>query len=413
MLFTRNHISDKDGNLKQRPVYAVDDLFILIEAMLTFPLLVMARDPECAIMYGLETIRGAMHYIDQLARSFTSFFTIDWSQYDQHLPRCITDSYYDDFLPRLIVISHGYQPTYEYPTYPDLNEHDMYDKMNNLISFLHLWYNNMTFVTADGYGYRRKHAGVPSGMYNTQYLDSFGNIFLIVDGLIEFGCSDQEIDDILLFVMGDDNSAMTNWLLSRLQLFLSFLEKYAFERYNMILSKSKSVITALRNRIEMLSYQCNFGRPLRPIGKLVAQLCYPERGLFYKYMSYRAIGVAYAAAGVDHTFHQFCRDIYLMFLPFAADQSEFTFTRASSHLPGYLKAFDDVTAIINFSKFPTIWDVRHVYDHYHGPLTYAPKWNFAHFINAPHIIPPSAKTMYEYRLEHNLTHSDTPMLPIG
>ncbi|UWK02076.1 RNA-dependent RNA polymerase [Fusarium poae fusarivirus 2] len=36
MLFTRNHISDRDGILKQRPVYAVDDLFLTIESMLTF-----------------------------------------------------------------------------------------------------------------------------------------------------------------------------------------------------------------------------------------------------------------------------------------------------------------------------------------------------------------------------------------
>ncbi|BBG56942.1 RNA-dependent RNA polymerase [Grifola frondosa partitivirus 1] len=413
MLFTRNHISDKDGILKQRPVYAVDDSFILIEAMLTFPLLVMARDSTCCIMYGLETIRGGMCYIDRIARSYNSYFSIDWSQYDQRLPRCITDIYYTDFLESLIVINHGYQPAYEYPTYPDLTEDDMFNKMNNLLQFLHLWYNNMTFVTADGYDYRRTCAGVPSGLYNTQYLDSFGNIFLMIDGLIEYGCTDEEIDMILLFVMGDDNSGMTGWLLSKLEAFIIFFEDYSLLRYNMVLSKTKSVITAIRGKIEMLSYQCNYGRPLRPIGKLVAQLCYPERGLFYKFMSYRAIGVAYAAAGIDPTFHKFCQDIYTIFLPFAAEQSTFNFNRASSHLPGYLKAFDEITTIIDFTKFPTIFEVRRVYDHYHGPLTYAPKWNFAHFINAPNVIPPSAKTMSQYRKEHKIPRSEVPSLPIG
>jgi len=79
LLFTRNHISQRDGTLKVRPVYAVDDLFIIIELMLTFPLLVQARKPSCCIMYGLETIRGSNHYLDALARSFSTFFTIDWS----------------------------------------------------------------------------------------------------------------------------------------------------------------------------------------------------------------------------------------------------------------------------------------------------------------------------------------------
>nr|BAT24484.1 defective RNA dependent RNA polymerase [Rosellinia necatrix partitivirus 6] len=91
LLFTRNHISNRDGTLKVRPVYAVDDIFIIIEAMLTFPALVQARKPDCCIMYGLETIRGANHKLDSLAQSFSTYFTIDWSGYDQRLPRAITD----------------------------------------------------------------------------------------------------------------------------------------------------------------------------------------------------------------------------------------------------------------------------------------------------------------------------------
>jgi hypothetical protein len=413
MLFTRNHISERDGILKQRPVYAVDDLFILIEAMLTFPLLVMARKPECAIMYGLETIRGAMTLIDRVAQGYQSYFTIDWSQYDQRLPRVITDLYFSEFLERLIVISHGYQPTYEYPAYPDLTEDNMFNRMDNLLSFLRLWYNNMTFVTADGYGYRRSCAGVPSGLYNTQYLDSFGNLFLIVDGLIEFGCSDTTIDNILLFVMGDDNSAMTTWTVQELSRFLDFFEEYALSRYNMVLSKTKSIITSIRGKIEMLGYQCNYGIPLRPIGKLVAQLCYPERGTVYKYMSYRAIGIAFAAAGVDTTFHAFCYDIYTMFRPFAVEPTHVNILRAGSHLPGYLKAFDEIATIVDFTKFPSIWEVRGVYDHYHGSLTYAPKWNFSHFVNAPNIVPPSAKTMAEYRKEHSIKIDPIIILPVG
>lgn len=413
MLFTRNHISDRDGKLKQRPVYAVDDLFILIEAMLTFPLLVMARSHECSIMYGLETIRGGMAFIDQLARNYNSYFTIDWSEYDQRLPRPITDLYYTKFLRKLIVISHGYQPTYEYPDYPGLDEDKMYTRMDNLLKFLHLWYNNMSFVTADGFGYRRMHAGVPSGQFNTQYLDSFGNLFLIIDGLIEYGeFTDAEIESIKLFVMGDDNSGFTPFTLLRITRFFDWFEDYALKRWNMVLSKTKSVITEWRNKIEMLGYQCNFGRPLRPIGKLVAQLCYPERAMRYKYMSYRAIGIAFAAAGVDNTFHDFCRDIYHLFLPYADPISEVTLKRASAHLPGYLKAFDEITDIISYQKFPTIFEVRRVYQNYHGPLHFSPKWNYAHFINSPNIIPPSAKTMNDYEIEKNIQILNPPILPV-
>jgi hypothetical protein len=149
IMFTRNHISDRDKVLKQRPVYAVDELFLNVEVMLTFPLLTMARKMECCIMYGLETIRGGNQYLDYTARFFKSFFTIDWSHFDQSVPRPITDLYFTDFLPSLIVINHGYQPTYEYPLYPDLTPDKMFTRVNNLLHFLHTWYNNMVFVTAD------------------------------------------------------------------------------------------------------------------------------------------------------------------------------------------------------------------------------------------------------------------------
>lgn len=72
IMFTQNHISKRRGALKQRPVYAVDELFLTIESMLTFPLNVQARSHQCCIMYGLETIRGANHYLDQVAQLYSS-----------------------------------------------------------------------------------------------------------------------------------------------------------------------------------------------------------------------------------------------------------------------------------------------------------------------------------------------------
>nr|QLC36827.1 RNA-dependent RNA polymerase [Sarcosphaera coronaria partitivirus] len=411
LLFTRNHISDREKTLKVRPVYAVDEIFLLIELMLFFPLTVQARKPSCSIMYGLETMRGANHHLDNLARSYSSYFTIDWSGYDQSLPRIITDIFFTDFIRRLIVISHGYAPTYEYPDYPDLTPEKMYSRMDNLLHFLHLFYNNMTYLSADGYAYRRSFAGVPSGLYLTQYLDSFGNLFLIIDGMIEFGFTDTEIRSILLFVLGDDNSGFTNWPFPRLHAFISFLETYAKSRYNMTLSKTKSVITTLRSKIETLSYQCNFGNPRRPIDKMVAQLCYPEHGLKEKTQAFRAIGLAFASAGQCQKFHSFCFAVYKTFLPYAQFDEQ-TIENAKRWLPGPLYAtMDAVDLEISLLRFPTLGEIRKHFSTYQGPLSYAPKWNFAHFINAPDVILPSAITMHEFELMHNLTVRQAPSLP--
>jgi hypothetical protein len=408
ILFTRNHISQRTGTLKVRPVYAVDELFLFMESMLTFPLMVQCRKPNCCIMYGLETIRGSNCYLDQLAQMYKTFFTIDWSGFDQRLPRVITDLYYDEFLPSLIIINHGYAPTYDYPEYPDLDEHKMYSRIDNLLYFLHLWYNNMTFLLADGHAFRRLFAGVPSGLFNTQILDSFGNLYIIIDALIEFGATDEEIKDILLFIMGDDNSGFTHWTLSRLDSFIAFLEKYAFDRYNMVLSKTKSVITDYRGHIETLGYQANFGNPIRPLGKLVAQLCYPEHELKPQFMSARAIGIAYAAAGMDAEFHKFCKDVYHTFLPYAHPITPDTLHKVTNYLPYLFTQIDDFHLKLN--EFPSLWDVRYVYSYYHGPLSYAPKWNYAHFINSPDYVPPHSKTMEMYRHEHKLAPRIIPDL---
>nr|QLC36823.1 RNA-dependent RNA polymerase [Sarcosphaera coronaria partitivirus] len=402
MLFTRNHISDKTGTLKVRPVYAVDDLFLIIETMLTFPFLVQCRKPECAIMHGLETLRGSNVFLDKIAQlgRFTSFFTIDWSGYDQRLPRFITDSFFI-WLETLIVISHGYAPTDEYHTYPDLSPDIFFRYMSNLLYFLNVWYNNMTFITADGYAYRRLFCGVPSGLLNTQTLDSFGNIYLLIDGLIQFGCTDQEITEILLFIMGDDNSAFTTWQLTRLEAFVIFFERYANSRWHMVLSKAKSIITSRRDKIQTLSYTCNFGRPTRPIGKLVAQLCYPEHGVQDKFMSMRAIGLAYASCAQDVTFHSFCRDVYYSYLPYA-EITDDAIQKAKRWLPGPLYALDQLDSSL-FLKFPSLQDVISQINHYHGPLSYAPKWNYAHFLLSPDVTPPDSETIAEYRLRNGIS----------
>jgi hypothetical protein len=407
LLFTRNHISSRDSQLKVRPVYAVDDIFIIIELMLTFPLVVQARKPSCCIMYGLETIRGSNHFIDALACSYNTYFTVDWTRYDQTLPRVITDIFYTDYLRRLIVISHGYHPTYDYPTYPDLDEHKLYSRMSNLLHFLHLWYNNMTYVTADGYAYRRTTCGIPSGLYNTQYLGSFGNLFLMIHAMIQFRFSDSEINEIIIFILGDDNTCFLTMDISRVHKFIKFLEEFALYRYNMVLSYSKSILTTLRSKIETLGYQCNFGQPKRDIGKLVAQLCYPERSLRPHTMSVRAIGIAYASAGYDPTFHSFCQDVYNLFrLEYRPDPSttnwliQHVFQNLESGLP------ELETPMV--PPFPSMYDIQLCYSQYKGPLSFAPKWNYAHFINDPDKIPTQSKTMHQYEIENSILIEAAP-----
>nr|QOX06026.1 RNA-dependent RNA polymerase [Lentinula edodes partitivirus 2] len=410
MLFTRNHISDRDGFLKQRPVYAMDTLFLHLECMLTFPLHIMARSMKSSLMYSIETIRGGCHYMDRVAQDYRSYLCIDWSSFDQRMPWIIVDSFFTVFLPMLLIISHGYQPTHEYPTYPDLTPDMLFSRLFNILCFLRTWYFNCVFVTADGFAYIRLFAGIASGMLNTQYLDSYCNLFLIIHALFHFGCSRDEILSFCFFVMGDDNVVLSRWTISRLTAFLVFFEDHALTRFGMVLSKTKSIITTMRIRIEMLGYRCNGGHPDRPLAKLVAQLCYPEHGPIDKYMSSRAVGMAWASAGMDHIFYQFCRDMYFLFLDSAEHPDQHAIASISKHLPGIFKVLDDIEEFVSPDRFPDLNEIRDRFSHWQGELDPNKKWSPAHFTDPPFVDLPNRQTMMDYMLANNIQFPDVERL---
>lgn len=121
LMFTHNHVSKRNDILKQRPVYAVDELFLTMECMLTFPLHLQARQMSSCIMYSLETMRGGNIHLDSVAQRYQSYFTADWSSFDQTIPFKLVQTFWFSYLPSLLVVSHGYYSTYEYPNHPNVN----------------------------------------------------------------------------------------------------------------------------------------------------------------------------------------------------------------------------------------------------------------------------------------------------
>ena len=410
MLFTRNHISQRDGSLKQRPVYAMDTLFLHLECMITYPLHMMARSIKSSLMYSLETLRGGCAYMDYVSKHYSSYLCLDWSAFDQRMPWTIVDTFWTRFLPSLLVINHGYVPTYEYPSYPGMTESHMFNRLYNIISFIRTWYYNCVFVTADGYSYVRQYCGIASGMLNTQYLDSYCNLFLMIHGLLHFGCTHDEILSLTIFVMGDDNVLLSPWTLERLHEFMIFFENHALTRFGMVLSTTKSIYTKLRDKIEMLGYTCNYGRPLRSIPKLVAQLCYPEHGPIDKYMSARAVGIAWASAGQDPIFFEFCRDVYNTFLPYSVTTTQADIHTILKHLPGIFKLLDEPFNYVNPERFPSIDEVRKAYSVWQGELSIDHKWSKAHFIYEPEFKLDDALTMLDYMTENGHVFLDVERL---
>jgi len=398
-LFIRTQISKRDPSepKKIRPVYAVDDRFLHIEKTLTTPLLAQLRNPECCVAHGLETFRGAMTFLDQQAHNYKSFISLDWSQYDQRLPYYVIVAYYLDFLASLIIVSHGYMPTRSYPdTKSDI--HSFAARQYNVLLYLLVWYLSMTYLSFDGFAYVRRHGGVPSGLLNTQSLDSFGNMYIIADCLLEFGFTIEECIEIIFHVLGDDNLLFLRANLERVTKFMVFLESYARERHGMVLSILKSVYSNLRSKITFLGYENNYGYATRPIGKLVAQLAFPERPVpsHREWIhAARALGLAYASCGQDPVFHLLCKLVYDKFRPTSPVPSHHiqkVFKKWKYQLPD----FDIEDVVYTFPDFPSCPSVRKETYGYHGPFSENDKWNFNVFDVPPSDNLPEYVTLKDY-----------------
>nr|ATQ64297.1 RNA-dependent RNA polymerase [Sodiomyces alkalinus partitivirus 1] len=378
-LFIRTQISKRNHTdpKKIRPVYAVDDRFLHIEKTLTGPLLAQLRNPDCCVAHGLETFRGSMTLLDQIALLYKCYISLDWSQYDQRLPYYVIVAYYLDFLASLIIVSHGYMPTRSYPdTSSDIPS--FANRQFNVLIYLLVWYLSMTFLSFDGFAYIRRHGGVPSGLLNTQSLDSFGNMYIITDCLLEFGFTEQECLEMLFAVLGDDNLIFLQQYLERVTAFMAFLDQYSKTRHGMVLSILKSMFSNLRSKITFLGYENNYGYPSRPIGKLVAQLAFPERPVPEKrewIHAARALGLAYASCGQDPVFHLLCKMVYDKFRPAIAVPSHHImkiFKKWKFQLPDF--DIEDVT--YTFPDFPTVHKIRHDVYGYKGFFSETDKWNF-------------------------------------
>nr|QKR71507.1 RNA-dependent RNA polymerase [Rhizoctonia solani partitivirus 9] len=420
-LFIRTQISKRDPSepKKIRPVYSVCLLFILFEIMLTYPLLAQLRNPECCVLHGLETFRGSMNVIDSVAMAFTSYVSLDWSQFDQRLPIYVIITYYTRFLPRRIVINKGYTPSHSYPDTRFSNMDTFAIKIFNLLQFLLLWYLNMVFISYDGYAYVRLNGGVPSGLLNTQSLDSFGNLYIIIDSMLEFGFTKSEILDMIFFIMGDDNIFFARMEFNRICDFMKFLDSYAKTRHGMVLSILKSTFTRLRSKIEVLGYTNNFGKPTRPIGKLVAQLAFPERPVPEDKQwlhAARALGLAYASCAQNATFHSLCYEVYKKFKPSEPVPSA-QIKRVFKYTVSELFEFELDTEMFTFPDFPSLYDISNMLNHYHGFFSEEDKWQRNIFADAPHVSTDNAVTLeqwlashpsYQFKTDHVMQGSTAP-----
>lgn len=294
---------------KLRTIFGVPKPVIFAEAMFHWPLFshyfTTGKSP---LLWNYETLNGGMARLTAEWHSFfhayQPIFSLDWSEFDMHV-------YFDMWSDcRQAVKSYFcfcgcYCPTTFYP-YARTSPR----RLNNLWNWIEHAYFNMPFVSPLGNVFTRKFAGMPSGIFCTQFWDSFYNSVMVVTVLLALG---EEISPNHFFkCMGDDvlfgllqNLPVSQWA--------DFLDRFAIEakrRFNSKVSAHKSHVSQTIQNAQILGYFNWNGWPVRSEKELLAALLNPKSLRDEpSHLMARSIGIYFASAG-NPKLRPICKHIY-------------------------------------------------------------------------------------------------------
>jgi hypothetical protein len=295
---------------KVRTVWGIPKYFIFVEAMFFWPLFSHFFSVlQTPILWNYESLNGGWHrlnaeYAIKFKTGIHPVINTDWSEFDMRV-------YFSVWLDILNEVKSyfcfcgSYCPTRTYP-HPTTNP----TRLHRLWTWMCNGYFNMLCVSPLGRVFRRLWAGMPSGIFCTQFFDSIYNGLMIITCLHALGIDIP--DDFFLKLMGDDALFTLITLLptDSLTEFLVKLSTEAQRRFGSKLSAEKCKTSPSIQGAWVLGYQNRNGYPTRPEEELLARLLYPKstRDMPDLLMA-RCIGIAHASAGNTHII-EICRYIF-------------------------------------------------------------------------------------------------------
>jgi hypothetical protein len=314
LLHTKTAIVKIDEEDKMRTIWGCSKVWIIAEAMLYWEYIAWVKlNPGITpMLWGYETFTGGwMRLNAALACSLhkKSFLTLDWKRFDKRA--------YFQLINRIMQIvrtfldfDNGYVPNINYPdTSKDWDSHKA-----ARIDRLWQWTLENLFtapiVLPDGRMYKRRFAGIPSGLFITQLLDSWYNYTMLATLL-----SAMELDPrtCIIKVQGDDSIVRLGIFLPRSDHdeFLAKLQKLADHYFKAVISMQKSEMKNQLNGVEVLSYRHHHGMPFRDEISMLAQFYHTKaRNPKPEITMAQAIGFAYASCGNHWRVLAVLRDVY-------------------------------------------------------------------------------------------------------
>lgn len=303
----RSHLVKADDPDKIRMVFGVPKLLLMVECMFLWPLINDLLNRDSPMLWKYETLKGgwyAMHnWISVQMPIAGTYLALDWKQFDKRAQFEVIDDIHEMFRSYM-TFENGYIPTHEYPeswTEPDRLE-SLWNWMCNAIK-------HTPDVLPNGDMYQRQHAGIASGFFQTQLLDSAYNCVILLTTLSKLGIN---ITKLRIKVQGDDSIISILEVIPEI-LQPKFLEMFAItaeDYFGAILNTKKSQISSNLQGLPLLGFTNLSGFPTRPMHELLANLLYPERRSDENQLMARCVGIAFANCGYHTQVYKICENIF-------------------------------------------------------------------------------------------------------
>lgn len=379
LLHTKTAIIKKDDPNKMRTIWGVSKPWIIADTILWWQYIAWVKlNPGITpMLWGYETFTGGWFRLNnELFTSFVrkSFLTIDFSRFDKRA--------YFSLIKRIMMktreyldFTRGYAPTKDYPSYPDW-DHNKAIRMERLFMWTLENIFNAPIVLPTGEMYVRRHAGIPSGLFITQLLDSWYNYTMLATLL---SAIDLDPKHCIIKVQGDDSIVRLGVLIpaNEHELFLNRLAELALEYFDAVINTKKSDISNTLNGCEVLSYRNHNGLPHRDEIAMLAQFYHtkakqpkPETTMA------QAVGFAYASCGNHNRVLWVLKDIYEFYESQGYRPSQAGWSLVFGDSP------DRAPIPFDLESFPTKQDIRKFFTStsYHNKDQENKTWPTNHFL---------------------------------
>jgi hypothetical protein len=377
-LHIKTAVVKSDQPNKLRTIWGASKLWIIAETMLYWEYIAWMKLNRGAspMLWGYETFTGGWFRLN--AELFTSYcrnsiVTIDWSRFDKRAHFWLMRKILFRIRSHLD-FNNGYVGTHSYPESPTDP-----DKLQALWEWTIEALFDSPIVLPDGTMYKRRFAGIPSGLFTTQLLDSWYNYTMIASILSYLGLDPNQC---IIKVQGDDSIVRLHILIppSEHDFFMLKMQEAATFLFASKISDQKSEVRDSLNGTEVLSYRNNEGLPYRDEIAMMAQFYHTKaKDPTPQITMAQAIGFAYAACGNNARIHWLLEDIYSYYknLGYTPNPAGLSLVFGDSpDRPEYPVELDHFPSINEVQRFFTSTDYR-------NPEQDQRTWPTSHFLHAP------------------------------